>query len=63
MEELDLRSWRRMEETKWVLKELAEHFQVNKAQTWRITESWDRVCRLKGQSEVMEYLEGLLNDS
>jgi hypothetical protein len=58
--DLDLRHWRRMPETQWVLQELKRQFNLEAVTTWASVETVESLYRLKGRREVFLALETLL---
>lgn len=56
--DLDLIHWRRMEETRQFLQELVDRFPVDRQ--WSQAPV-DKIPRLQGQKEVLEWIEGWLN--
>ena len=62
-EELDLRHWRKMPETRWLLRELKETFILDNPVTWEMAGSWEQTNSLKGQALVMHRVEALINDT
>ena len=63
MEEMDLKHYRRLPETVWLVNSLKEHFNLNNPETWQTAGSWDRINQLKGQMQFLAYLEALLNEA
>ena len=50
----DIILWHRNPVTVWLLEQLAERFQPY--QRWSKEMEWEAVCRLQGQSQVLDFI-------